>query len=323
MGFTGRWSRVILSVSLKDWVCVLVLVSGCDALFSPSSKQTGSRKDLLAFVSECQDRESGGLRPAPGHDPHLLYTLSGIQIIGMLDADPEQVIDAEKVVAYIASLQQPDGSFAGDKWGEVDVRFSFLALASLALLKRLQAVNTDTAVDFILKCQNPMDRGFGSRPGCESHAGLVYCAVASLSLLGRLKDMQDMDSLSWWLSERQLPSSGGLNGRPEKLPDLCYGWWVLSSLQILGRLQSVHAPKLVNFTLLCQDRETGGFADRPSNISDPFHTCFALTALSLLTHDLPHDPTHESLVQLLEPVNPVFCMPQSVIERMGIKVQLL
>ena len=41
--------------------------------------------------------------------------------------------------------------------------------------------------------------------------------------------------LGWWLCERPLPS-GGLNGRPEKLPDVCYSWWVLASLKILGKI---------------------------------------------------------------------------------------
>ena len=29
-----------------------------------------------------------------------------------------------------------------------------------------------------------------------------------------------------WLSERQT-KSGGLNGRPEKLPDVCYSWYIV------------------------------------------------------------------------------------------------
>lgn len=31
----------------------------------------------------------------------------------------------------------------------------------------------------------------------------------------------DQQTLSWWLAERQLPN-GGLNGRPEKLEDVCF-----------------------------------------------------------------------------------------------------
>ena len=42
--------------------------------------------------------------------------------------------------------------------------------------------------------------------------------MAALAILDRL-DVVNVDSLAWWLSERQLPS-GKLNGRPEKLEDV-------------------------------------------------------------------------------------------------------
>jgi len=41
---------------------------------------------------------------------------------------------------------------------------------------RLDAIDVDKAVDFVLKCQN-FDGGFGSRPGSESHAGQVVCYI--------------------------------------------------------------------------------------------------------------------------------------------------
>ena len=43
-------------------------------------------------------------------------------------------IDVNAVARYIASLQQNDGSFYGDKWGEIDTRFSFCAVAILSLI---------------------------------------------------------------------------------------------------------------------------------------------------------------------------------------------
>ena len=79
------------------------------------------------------------------------------------------------------------------------------------------------------------------------------------------------DLLGWWLCERQLPS-GGLNGRPEKLPDVCYSWWVLASLKIIGRLHWIDREKLRSFILACQDEETGGFADRPGDMASIFMT---------------------------------------------------
>lgn len=164
------------------------------------------------------------------------------------------------------------------------------------------------AVDFVRSCMN-FDGGFGSRPHSESHAGLIYCCVGFLSITGRL-DIIDRDTLAWWLCERQLPS-GGLNGRPEKLPDVCYSWWVLSSLTMLGRLDWISAPALEKFILACQDNESGGFADRPGDVPDPFHTLFGLAALSLMGN--PN----------IKKVNPTFCMPQHVIDRLGLTPQIL
>ena len=91
----------------------------------------------------------------------------------------------------------------------------------------------------------------------------------------------DVDNLSWWLSERQLPN-GGLNGRPEKLEDVCYSWWVLSSLKMLDKLEYIDSEKLTRFILECQDEEEGGFSDRPGNMTDLFHTLFGICGLSLL-----------------------------------------
>lgn len=72
----------------------------------------------------------------------------------------------------------------GDKWGEVDTRFSFCAVLTLSLLKRMDSINVDKAVDFVISCKN-FDEGFGSRPNSESHAGLIYCCIGFLSITNR------------------------------------------------------------------------------------------------------------------------------------------
>ena len=42
-----------------------------------------NKEQVLSFVKECQ-KPSGGFSPAPDHDAHLLYTLSAIQVSGVL-----------------------------------------------------------------------------------------------------------------------------------------------------------------------------------------------------------------------------------------------
>lgn len=275
----------------------------CLTALDVMDKLDRTKKDeVLEFIAQCQ-AESGGISASIGHDPHILYTLSGVQILCMFDA--LDTIDTEMVVKYVRERQQLDGSFTGDIWGEVDTRFSFCAVATLALLNRLDAIDVAKAAEFVVQCMN-FDGGFGSKPSSESHAGLIYCCVAFLSITGHL-DMVDADRLAWWLAERQLPS-GGLNGRPEKLPDVCYSWWVLSALTILGRIHWIDQKRLIHFILACQDSESGGFADRPGDVADPFHTLFGLTALSLLSTDYP-----------LKTINPTFCMPEYIIQRLGLK----
>ena len=97
---------------------------------------------MIKFLKDCFHTECGGFGASPQHDPNILSTLSAVQIATIYDVlDKEDVCDVSSIVDYVKSLQQDDGSFAGDKWGEIDTRFSFCAVAILALLGQLDAIN--------------------------------------------------------------------------------------------------------------------------------------------------------------------------------------
>jgi geranylgeranyl transferase type-2 subunit beta len=188
-------------------------------------------------------------------------------------ADSRSLID-------IANLQnRKTGTFAGDEFGEEDTRFLYGALNALSLLNMLEMVDVNLAVDYVAACAN-FDGGYGTSPGAESHAGQIFTCLGALSIAGRI-DLVNRDKLSAWLSERQV-EGGGLNGRPEKLEDVCYSWWVLSSLAMIGRTHWIDGKKLQDFILKCQDLEQGGIADRPGDMVDVFHTVFGICGLSLL-----------------------------------------
>lgn len=80
-----------------------------------------------------------------------MYTLSALQILALYDK--LHVVNADLITDYVASLQQGDGSFAGDKWGEIDTRFSYCALSILSLLGQLQTdkINVQKAVSFVAR----------------------------------------------------------------------------------------------------------------------------------------------------------------------------
>lgn len=115
--------------------------------------------------------------------------------------------------------------------------------------------------------------------------------------------MVDVDNVAWWLAERQVPN-GGLNGRPDKLPDVCYSWWALSSLAILEKTNWVDAEKLRSFILAAQDPDGGGIADREGDEVDVFHTLFGICGLSLLGYEN------------LDEVDPSYCLTKRVLEKL-------
>jgi geranylgeranyl transferase type-2 subunit beta len=96
----------------------------------------------------------------------------------------------------------------------------------------LDNIDIQKAIEFLKGCQN-FDGRFWCYTGYESHAGQVFVCIASFALAGML-DQIDKWSLGFWLSERQV-STGGFNGKPEKLPDFFYSWWVGSPKTVLEK----------------------------------------------------------------------------------------
>lgn len=289
---------------------LLVSSDDADMMLGVTASPSPGRPSIVDWVLKCYDEESGGFGGNIGHDGHLLYTLSAIQILVIANYELAQ-LPLEKIVNFIKSLQQPDGSFAGDQWGEIDTRFSYCALSSLSLLSALDEVDIPAAVEYIASCQN-LDGGFGSMQGAESHAGQVFCCVGALSIAKSLHVIRHPDLLGWWLAERQC-DSGGLNGRPEKQADVCYSWWILSVLSILGRVDWINRDRLATFIGKAQDPDDGGIADRPDDMPDIFHTFFGLSGLCLLGK-LPDD---------YRKIDPVYALPVDVVMSLKLGAQVV
>lgn len=61
--------------------------------------------------------------------------------------------------------------------------------------------------------------------------GSTYCAIASLSLMGKLDVLSRKNTTRCvlWLIKRQV---GGFEGRPFKPVDSCYSFWIGASLKV-------------------------------------------------------------------------------------------
>lgn len=284
---------------MADHLKMNALYWGLGTLFLVNHKDEFKRDEVVKFVLSCIDESSGGFGASPNHDAHMLSTLSAIQILKMFDAIDELTSDQrDNLIAFIKSMQLPDGSFQGDMFGEVDTRFVYNAIQSLSILEELTPEVVDPAINWILRCQN-FDGCFGMVPGAESHSAQAFTCLGALSITNKLYLLQNKELLEWWLSDRQV-DNGGLNGRPEKMPDVCYSWWVLSSLSMLNKLNYIDGSKLKTFILSCQDEDKGGISDRADKEVDIYHTFFGIAGLSLLGYPG------------LQKIDPIYCLPYEI-----------
>jgi geranylgeranyl transferase type-2 subunit beta len=102
-------------------------------------------------------------------------------------------------------------------------------------------------------------------------------------------------------------------GRAQRQADVCYSWWVLSSLAVLNRVHWIDANKLTGFILACQDPDRGGIADHPNNCGDVYHTFFGLCGLSLLGF------MTEGEARFGEGIDPVYALPKKLVRELGLR----
>jgi geranylgeranyl transferase type-2 subunit beta len=117
------------------WVTEHLRVSGIYwgfvAMSMMNSLEEMDLEKASSFVLSCQ-RDGGGFGGHVVHDAHIVTTYNAIQVLamaGQLDkVDPDKVATCmllNLVLIYfegIAGLQNEDGSFSGDEWGEIDTR---------------------------------------------------------------------------------------------------------------------------------------------------------------------------------------------------------
>lgn len=96
-------------------------------------------------------------------------------------------------------------------------------------------------------------------------------------------EIKNENSLLHWLCNRN--TSLGVNGRTNKIPDSCYSFWTLGTLNNIGNIDLFDKDLTIEFILNCQTIR-GGFSKHLNfdgkNSPDVLHTFYSLAALSIL-----------------------------------------
>ncbi|XP_048384229.1 geranylgeranyl transferase type-1 subunit beta [Stegostoma tigrinum] len=212
---------------------------------------------------------------------HIAMTYTGLASLVILGDDLKRV-NKEACLAGLGALQLEDGSFyAVPEGSENDMRFVYCATCICYMLNDWSGMNTQKAVEYIRKSMS-YDSGLAQGAGLESHGGSTFCAIASLCLMGKLKEVfseKELNRIRRWCIMRQ---QNGFHGRPNKPVDTCYSFWVGATLKLLQIFQYTNFEKNRNYILSTQDHIVGGFAKWPDSHPDALHAYFGVCGLSLI-----------------------------------------
>ncbi len=212
-------------------------------------------------------------------EPHIAMTYSALCALMILGDDMKRV-NKRAIVQSLSLLQKDNGSFRCATTEEDDMRFVYCACAISDILGDWSGVDKDLTVKFITDCQ-AFDGAIGIRRGAEGHGGTTYCAVSSLTLMGRLGDLRNRAALVRWCVQAQ---GSGFVGRPNKPADSCYSWWIGSTMKSLGIDGMSTRQTNRAFNLKCQT-EYGGFGKHPGLLPDILHSYFGVCGMSLMGLD--------------------------------------
>ncbi|KAM9798233.1 protein farnesyltransferase subunit beta [Neosynchiropus ocellatus] len=302
----------------RPWLCFWILHS-LELLEEPIPSAVAS--DVCHFLSRCQS-PTGGFAGGPGQHAHLAPTYAAVNALCIIGTEEAyNVIDREKLLDFLWSVKQPDGSFVMHVGGEVDVRSAYCAASVASLTNIITPTLFEDTTNWILSCQN-WEGGLSGVPGLEAHGGYTFCGTAALVVLGK-EHMLDLKALLRWVVSRQMRFEGGFQGRCNKLVDGCYSFWQAGLLPLLHRALfkegetalsrqkwMFEQQALQEYILLCCQNPAGGLLDKPSKSRDFYHTCYCLSGLSVAQHFGNSDLHHETILgrdeNRLAPTHPVY-----------------
>ncbi|CAL2269547.1 unnamed protein product [Prunus armeniaca] len=327
----------------RPWVCFWNLHS---LSLLGESVDAQLQNNIIDFLSRCQD-PNGGYGGGPGQMPHLATTYAAVcSLITLGGHKALSSINRSEMYMFLRQMKHPSGGFRIHDGGEIDVRACYAAISVASILNILDDELVQNVGNYILSCQT-YEGGISAEPGTEAHGGYTFCGVATMIMINQVNQL-DLPKLIDWLVFQQ-GKECGFKGRTNKLVDCCYSFWQGGTFALLQRACSTIDQELVipvggksfevnfndighNFVkrsvemeplfdgralqlyiLLCSQEENGGLKDKPGKSRDFYHTCYALSGLSVSQHIWSDD---ESLLMpravlgpysnLLEPIHPLF-----------------
>lgn len=181
------------------------------------------KKSLFLFLKNCQ-KEDGSFSSEPtSTESDLRFIYAACAICGILDGErasqESQISKQDEKNSSEGQEKVPNKieSAMGDM--KIEDKHNYtdespfegsnpLDNQYLQDKKRVKVeIDKKKIKEYISKCRT-YDGGYGLRPGDECHSGAIYCALASLFLIGEIDSVENKGRLVKWLVDRMVGGDG-------------------------------------------------------------------------------------------------------------------
>lgn len=238
-----------------------------------------TRAKIVKFIKSCQ-KPDGGFAGEPKYAPksNIIFTYYALQTLDLLGET--KAIDRKQVLSYLLALRQPDGGFkimiTAHGKEKPSLAATYYGVRSLALLKRLDAVNKEKTAAFIAAYKEK-GRSFSFLPGMLSTPQPTFMAVRTLKILGMLTDGVGRDVKPYLRKSRY--AGHVVNRKYYGLPTMQNMSYVLRALRDLSAVNVADLAKVTGFIQSLYVARNGGFGPQPGYGTTPPSTYHAIVCL--------------------------------------------
>ncbi|KAF1950670.1 geranylgeranyl transferas-like protein type i beta subunit [Byssothecium circinans] len=263
------------------------------------------RRDLLLWLTKIQ-RPDGSFgetlgengQVEGGNDSRFGFMATAIRWVlrGKLEGPVDGVPDI-KVDSFVECVRQAecyDGALSESPFHEAHAGFTCTAIFALSLVDRLPVSKADGRVRGIVNLPKTLHwlvsrqtLTIDEEDAMDTYKDETDSSATCHDAHSFLK-LQDYPSLRGKKSfEDKTPSLAefqwvGVNGRPNKIGDTCYAYWVLASIYVLGYQHVVDTRPIRRWLVEKTQHMVGGFGKAPGDHPDIYHSFLGLLVVSMM-----------------------------------------
>ncbi|KEG02402.1 protein farnesyltransferase subunit beta, putative [Plasmodium vinckei vinckei] len=239
------------------------------------------KKKLHSYILQLKCKD-GSFRLHKDGEIDMRGTYCAIAVCSMCHILTKSI--KKNVAKYILSCQNYEGGFTSEKFQESHGGYTYCALATLCILGKIKKVNLNKLMLWVINRQGNLEGAFTGRTNklvdaCYSFwIGSIFFIINEIYTLKKLFKQSETKQKSINKNAKTID-----NGNYPK-SDEFKAFEINNLKENTNILFNMNYLKL--YLLLCSQSNKGGMKDKPKEKVDYYHTCYALSGLTLVENYL-------------------------------------